>query len=152
MPQAVNEVTISAPLDRVYSLARNVDLFPEFMPDVESVTVQERSEDGSRIVADWVGIVKEFRIKVRWTEEDVWNDSDHTCTFHQIKGDYQKYEGVWTFEALGGSETRFHSLLDYELEIPLIGPLLKRIVAKLVRDNVQKILDAIKAQAEQSPV
>jgi ribosome-associated toxin RatA of RatAB toxin-antitoxin module len=151
MPQAVNEVVIAAPLDRVYALARNVEVFPEFMPDVESLTVVERSEDGRRIVADWVGVVKDFRLKVKWTEEDIWDDDAHTCAFRQVKGDYQKYEGIWKFEALGDSETRFHSTLDYEIEIPLIGPLLKKIVAKLVRDNVQRILDAIKAQAEQQP-
>lgn len=150
MPQAVNEVVIAAPLDRVYALARNVEVFPEFMPDVESLTVVERSEDGNRIVADWVGVVKDFRLKVRWTEEDLWDDAAHTCAFRQLKGDYQKYEGVWKFEALSASETRFHSTLDYEIEIPLIGPLLKKIVAKLVRDNVQRILDAIKVQAEQT--
>jgi len=149
MPQSVNGVVISAPLEKVYAHARNVDLFPQFMPDVESITIKERSEDGSRIVADWVGIVKEFRIKVKWTEEDIWNDIDHTCKFTQVKGDYQKYEGIWTFEALGESETRFRSVLEYELEIPLIGPLLKKIVAKIVRDNVQRILEAIKTQAEQ---
>ena len=38
---------------------------------------------------------------------------------------------------------------DYELEIPLIGPLLKKVVARLMRDNTQRLLEAVKTRAEQ---
>ncbi len=151
MPHIENEVVIDAPLDSVYALAKDVELFPKFMPDVESVVVTERSEDGQRTVTDWVGVASDFKLKVRWTEEDIWDDAAHTCRFHQLKGDYQSYGGLWTFTQTDEGRTRFASALDYELEIPLIGPLLKKVVARLMQDNTQRILDAIKARAEQSP-
>jgi ribosome-associated toxin RatA of RatAB toxin-antitoxin module len=149
MPHIENQVTIHAPLDRVFALARDVEAFPRFMPDVESVAVTERSPDGSRTVTDWVGVASDFKLKVRWTEEDVWDEAAHTCRFHQLKGDYTAYGGLWTFAAEGPGVTRFESAIDYELDIPLIGPLLKAVVARLMRDNTQKILEAIKARAEE---
>ena len=149
MPTIENEVTVSAPLDRVYALAKDVESFPGFMPDVESLVVQERSEDGTRTVTQWVGGASDFKLKIRWTEEDVWDDAAHVCKFTQLKGDYQSYGGEWTFSDLGGGQTRFSSVLTYEFEIPLIGPLLKKVVAKLMRDNTQRLLDAIKTRAEQ---
>ena len=149
MPHIENQVAINAPLETVFALARDQESFPQFMPDVESVTVAERSEDGGRTVTDWVAVASDFKLKVRWTEEDLWDEAAHTCRFQQLKGDYTAYGGVWTFVADGPNTTLFQSEIDYELEIPLIGALLKAVVARLMRDNTQKILEAIKTRAEQ---
>ena len=148
MPHIENQVAINAPLEMVFALARDQESFPQFMPDVESVTVVERSEDGSRMVTDWVAVASDFKLKVRWTEEDLWDEAACTCRFTQLKGDYTAYGGLWTFAAEGPNMTVFKSEIDYELDIPLIGPLLKAVVARLMRDNTQKILDAIKTRAE----
>lgn len=150
MPHIENHAVINAPLETVYDFAKDVELFPQFMPDVESVTVVERSEDGSRSVVDWVAVASDFKLKVRWTEEDIWDNAAYTCRFRQTKGDYTAYGGLWTFTTEGPDVTRFQSEIDYELDIPLIGPLLKAVVARLMRDNTQKILDAIKARAEEA--
>ncbi|MGO8670003.1 MAG: type II toxin-antitoxin system RatA family toxin [Capsulimonadaceae bacterium] len=148
MPHIDNEIVVDAPVGRVYSLARDVEGFPAFMPDVESVVVEERSHDGARIVTRWVGVAADFKLKVRWTEEDLWDDAALTCRFRQLHGDYQEYTGVWTFTAVDADHTRFHSEIDYVFEIPLIGPLLKKVVERLMRDNTQRLLEAIKARAE----
>lgn len=148
MPHIENSVTIDAPLERVYTLAKQLETFPNFMPDVESITVTERSPDGTRTVADWVGVAEQFKLKVRWTEEDIWDDAAHTCRFRQLKGDYNAYGGLWTFAAPTETTTVFASAIDYEYDIPLIGPLLKTIVGRLMKDNAQKILEALKTRAE----
>lgn len=148
MPHIENEVRVNAPLEKVYALAKDVEAFPQFMPDVESVHVAERSDDGQRTVTDWVGVASDFKLKIRWTEEDVWDDAAHTCRFSQVRGDYQTYGGLWTFTTEADGSTKFASAIDYEIEIPLIGPLLKSLVAKLMRDNTQRILEAVKRRAE----
>ena len=149
MPHIENGVSINAPLEKVFALARDAESFPQFMPDVESVVIGERSPDGNRMVTDWVAVASDFKLKVRWTEEDLWDEAAHTCRFTQLKGDYTAYGGLWTFTA-DGESTVFHSAIDYELDIPLIGPLLKAVVARLMQSNTQKILEAIKTHAEQS--
>ncbi len=148
MPHIENETLVDAPLGTVYALARDVEAFPSYMPDVESVQVVERSPDGARVVTDWVGVASDFKLKVRWTEEDVWDEAAHTCRFTLVKGDYQNYGGLWTFTTEADGRTRFASALDYDLDIPLIGPLLKALVAKLMRENTQRLLDAVKRRAE----
>jgi coenzyme Q-binding protein COQ10 len=146
-----SKISIDAPVDRVYEIAMDVESFPSFMPDVESVVVTEREEKGDgkiRTVTKWVGLVPEFKQKVRWIEEDIWDSDSRTCEFKQISGDYQVYEGLWKFSTEADAATLFYSTLTYDLEIPLIGPLLKRIVAKKMQDNIDKILSAIKGRAE----
>ncbi|OLD36381.1 MAG: hypothetical protein AUI83_26305, partial [Armatimonadetes bacterium 13_1_40CM_3_65_7] len=118
MAQVAATVFIRAPLDRVYALAKDVEAFPSFMPDVESIRVQQR--DGSRTVTEWVGVVQGRR--VRWVEDDDWDDARHVCTFRQREGDFTRYEGTWTFAAVDqGTETAL--VVDFELELPLAGAL-----------------------------
>jgi coenzyme Q-binding protein COQ10 len=150
VPVLESEVFINASRALVYSVARDIESFPSFMPDVESIDVLERSDDGQRTVTKWVGLVPEFRQKVRWTEEDIWDDTLFTCKFAQVSGDYDVYEGLWRFDEIdAGVTTVFRSTIRYELEIPLIGALLKNLIAKKMRDNTDKILTAIKTRAEE---
>jgi uncharacterized membrane protein len=142
-----SSVEIDGPLEQVYALAKNIESFPEFMPDLKSVTIVERSEDGSRIVSDWVGIVKEFKTTIKWTEQDIWDDEAKTCTFSLVKGDYSKYSGFWKFTDLGG-KTRFDSEIEVEYDVPLIGALIKGIIAKKMKENVDNMLAAIKQKVE----
>lgn len=149
MPVIDAQIHIDAPIEKVYAIARDVESFPSYMPDVESITVREGSKDTPRTVTEWVGLVPEFKQKIRWTEEDIWDDTAHICRFKQVKGDYQQYEGEWVF-TVDNAGTLFRSTFTYELEIPLIGPLIKNLVLKKMQINNQKILEAIKTRAEQA--
>src|SRR5690242_21933634 len=111
MPTVENEVLIQADVERVYAIARDVEAFPEFMPDVKSVRVLERSEDGRRTVVEWVGLIPEFKLSVKWVEEDRWDDAAHTCDFQLVSGDFKSYGGRWRFEPAPGG-TRFLSVLN----------------------------------------
>jgi uncharacterized membrane protein len=148
MPRVESSILILAPRDAVIEVARENEAFPSFMADVESVIVRERSDDGLRVVSDWVGIVPRFGNRIRWQEEDVWNLAEGTCAFRQIEGDYDQFEGVWTITADGENVTRFDSLVDYRLEIPLVGPLIQTIIHKTVQANVDSMLKAIKERSE----
>ncbi len=148
MPRVESSIVINAPRERVLAVARDNAAFPQFMADVKSLDVIETSADGLRIVSDWVGVVQKFGITVRWTEEDVWDLSAGTCIFRQLKGDYDTFAGQWTFTDTGDNETRFDSFLDYDLEIPLVGALVKTLVHKIVQTNLDSTLQAIKARSE----
>jgi uncharacterized membrane protein len=145
MPTVETTVWIDKPLDKVYDVAKDNRSFPEFMNDVKSLTIIE--EDGPRIVSDWVGLVPQFMLKIRWRQEDVWDDAAHTCTFKQLSGDYDKMDGVWRFiEEKGG--TRFNSVVNYEYTVPTLGPLVKRVIHALVVKNLDGVLNSIKKRAE----
>lgn len=146
MPRIEVDIFIQAPLERVYAIAKEVEAFPQFMPDI-TVRVLERSEDGNHTLTEWVGYAPQIRLKVKWTEEDLWDDATHTCRFRQLQGDYEKMEGEWRFVAENGG-TRFLSVLEYELNIPLLGPLVQKVVHHQVRQSLQGILEGIKKRAE----
>ncbi|MDR7417519.1 MAG: SRPBCC family protein [Armatimonadota bacterium] len=134
---------IRAPLDRVYALAKDVERFPEFMPDLERVTILERSPSGT--TSEWVGVV--HGRKIRWVEDDVWDDARYLCTFVQRSGDFSRYQGEWRFEP-APEGTRTSLTVDFELDIPLAGALLSNLVKVLMRKNCESMLEALRGQLE----
>ncbi len=82
MPQIQTDILIPAPLETVYPIAKDIERFPEFFPDVESVTILERTETG--FISEWVGIVEKLNRKLKWRELDEWDDAAHTCRFHAV--------------------------------------------------------------------
>lgn len=147
MPTIIQNVLVAAPIETVYRIMKDVEQFPSIMADLESLVVLERSADACHTVTKWVGLVREFNMKVGWTEDDVWNDSAHKLEFRQIEGDMTSMDGVWQLTEEAGS-TRFSSTLNYEYEVPLLGALVKKLIHKKLEQNVQMILDGVKAKAE----
>jgi ribosome-associated toxin RatA of RatAB toxin-antitoxin module len=148
MPEITNRIEIAADPDAVYRVAREPERFPDFMPEVKSVTVVERSADGRRQVVEWVGLIPQLRLTVKWTEEDLWDDAARTCAFHQVRGDFDRYEGIWRFDPVPAG-TLFESVVQYEIEIPLVGKLIQAVIRKIMFDNVQRLQEALKRRCEE---
>ena len=136
---------INAPLAKVYEIAKDSESYPKYMKDVQSVTVVEREEN--RLVADWVGIIPQFLMKVRWRQEELWDPATHSSTFRQIEGDYDFLNGTWTFAEQDGG-TLFTQHLEYEYNVPTLGPLIKRVIHAIVVKNLENINEAFKTRAE----
>jgi uncharacterized membrane protein len=141
--QVQGSVVIRAPLEAVYAQAKAVEDFPTFMPDLESVEVLERWNGNT--LSRWVGLVQGR--KIRWTEEDIWDDAAHRCDFRQREGDFTRYEGHWRFEPVAEG-TRTTVEVDFELDIPLAGPLISSLLRTLMRKNVESMLMALKQRLE----
>ena len=143
-------VYLSARPDLLAETLDHVRHFAPFIDDVESITVTERTETegGTETVSAWVGLLPEFRRKLSWTERDRWDDAAHRCTFEQIEGDFDSYAGEWRFAEEGGSVT-VELVVRYEYDVPLIGPLIRRLVLKKVQDSADKTQAGLKRRAEE---
>lgn len=143
-------VTVTAPPDAVMAFAHRVEEFPAFMPDVVEVEVLTRDEATGVAQVRWVGKVEVQSIRklVRWTEEERWDFAARRCDYHQLEGDYKAYRGWWTFEPSADGGTEVTLACDFDLGLPLVGPLINRLLDKLMRDNCQAMLAAIKSRAE----
>ncbi|MDI6829518.1 MAG: SRPBCC family protein, partial [Armatimonadota bacterium] len=113
MPRVESSVIINSDVDKVFALARDIESFPQFMPDLKKVSILDKSPDGRRVISEFVGDIKQFKITVKWTEEDEWDENAKTCRFKLIKGDFKNYSGLWTFEPIEGG-TKFTSVIDFE--------------------------------------
>ena len=145
MPIVETTVWINAPLEKVYEIAKDNAKYPDYMKDVVSITPVE--QEGNRLIADWVGLIPQFRLKVRWRQEETWDDATHSSVFHQVKGDYDKFEGRWAFSAENDG-TRFVQFLDYEYNVPTLGPLVKKVIHAIVVKNLDNVNEAFRKRAE----
>ena len=143
MAHVTASTIIRAPLEAAYRVAKDVERFPQFMPDVQSIRILERS--GSRLTVEWIGLMQGR--KVRWVEEETWDDAAHRSAFRLVEGDFSKFEGTWSFEEIPeGTSTTL--ALDYEMELPLAGALLASLLKVLVRKNLESMLLSLKHELE----
>jgi len=146
MAKVNSEILVSAPVEDVYQIARDIERFPEFMEDVESVQIIEQTEE--KQLSRWGSIIKEFNRTISWTEADYWDDQAKTCRWEQTEGDFSAYSGTWEFADQGDGKTLAKLEIDYEYNVPLIGALIQGIVLKKMQANVESMLEAIKNKAE----
>ena len=143
MPYVESKIAIEAPAARVYELAKEQEHFPEFMPDVETVTILERRRDG--VISRWKTLVEEAPIE--WTEDDRFDDEALRIDYKLIEGDLDKFEGAWTFEYRDGA-THVTLGVDYDFGVPTLAELIGPTLERKVRENSEMMLAALKAQAE----
>ena len=143
MPYVETTIVIDAPARDVYELAKEQDRFPEFMPDVESVTVLER--DGERVLTHWKTLVEEAPIE--WTEEDRFDDTALRVDYRLIEGDLDTFEGVWRFEDRAG-DTFVTLGVEYDFGVPTLAELIGPTLHRKVRENCEMMLAALKREAE----
>lgn len=147
MPEVTSRLCIPVPLEQVYALARDIEGLAPYIADVESIRVLER--EGPRTVTEWVGVIREYGRRIKWTEEDHWDDAGHVCTFAQIQGDFTEYRGTWSFQDADGA-TEVEIVLHYEYNIPLIGPLIQKLLLKKVQASCDNILQGLQERALQA--
>ncbi len=132
----------------VFQVAREVETYPDFMPDVKSIKILERRDDGY-MKAEWVGRVQVGSIDrdIHWIEEVWWDQDSLTSHFKMVEGDYKRYKGDWTFSPVDGG-TRITLNVDFDLGLPLVGPLIRKLLDKIMKENIDGMLKAIKDRAE----
>ncbi len=143
MPYVESTIMIAAPARVVYELAKEQERFPQFMPDVESVSVLERHPD--HILTRWKTLVEEAPIE--WTEEDRFDDAALRIDYKLLEGDLDKFEGAWTFVE-GEGQTRVTLSVDYDFGVPTLAELIGPTLERKVRENSDMMLAAIKREAE----
>jgi coenzyme Q-binding protein COQ10 len=145
MPSVEVSIVVDAPARRVYELAKDQERFPEFMPDVESVKIVERTAD--RIVSRWKTLVEEAPIE--WTEEDVFDDDGLSVRYKLLEGDLDKFEGIWRFVD-GDGRTNVTLVVDYDFGVPTLAELIGPTLHKKVKENAEMMLAGLKREAESS--
>ena len=143
MPYVQTEIDIAAPKRAIYELAKDMERYAEFMPDVEYVKILRR--EGDTTVTRWKTLVEEAPIE--WTEEDVFDDAGTRIDYRLIEGDLDKFEGAWTFEERDGV-THVVLGVDYDFGVPTLAELIGPILRKKVEENSLMMLRALKAKSE----
>jgi ribosome-associated toxin RatA of RatAB toxin-antitoxin module len=143
VPYVATSVVVDAPAALVYELAKDQERFPQFMPDVESVTVVERHPD--RVLTRWKTLIEDAPIE--WLEEDRFDDRALCIDYKLLEGDLDTFEGTWTFTT-GEGGTLVALDVTYDFGVPTLAELIGPTLEKKVRENAEGMLSALKSEAE----
>jgi ribosome-associated toxin RatA of RatAB toxin-antitoxin module len=143
LPFVESTIVVDAAARDVYELAKAQERFGEFMPDVESVTILERSP--GRVVSRWKTLVEEAPIE--WIEEDLFDDAALRVDYRLIEGDLDTFEGSWTFIEREGA-THVTLGVEYDFGVPTLAELIGPTLHRKVRENSEMMLAALKREAE----
>ncbi|MCX7970621.1 MAG: aromatase/cyclase [Negativicutes bacterium] len=146
MPKVECSLEIMAEPDKVWPVICDMTAYPEFMPDVKSVTVIERKENST--VTEWRTTVDGRPIN--WSERDYFYPDRLRIEYEQIAGDLKKFTGFWQLTPAEGGTVVVLSV-DFEFGIPMVAGLLNPLLKKKVRDNSMAMLTAIKNRLEKNP-
>ncbi|AEB11895.1 type II toxin-antitoxin system RatA family toxin [Marinithermus hydrothermalis] len=139
MPTVRAEIHIPKPPAEVYAAAKDLEGLKPYLKDVETLKVLE--DDGRTSRSEWVASA--MGKKVRWVEVEEWDDAGLRNRFYSPEGDFDRYEGTWVFEAAEGG-TRVTLTIEYELNLPIFGGLLQKLVKKLMQENAESFLEGLK--------
>ncbi len=143
MPSLERKIVIEGEPRAVYELAKDMESYPNYMPDVESVKVVSRGP--SSTVTEWVTDID--GTPFLWTEEDRFDDAGLRIDYNLIEGDLDQFEGCWTFaEQDGKTEVSLSVIYDFGLPelTELIGPTLQEKLG----ENLEMMLTGIKRLVE----
>lgn len=143
------ERIVRAPVEKVFSTARQVERFPEWLEYVTAIKVLERSEDGKVVISEWEASIPMLGLKAKWIEKDEWDEERKVCRFALQEGDLDKYEGDWVFE-YHPEGTRMILTVNYEYRVPIGGALVRQLIRKIVEQMARNLLEGIARVAEQS--
>lgn len=143
MPFVERSLTMKADRQHIFQLVKRFEDFPQFMPDVKSLTVLETGDGWQE--SEWkVSIAGR---SLRWTERDEFDEENMHIRYWQTGGDLKKFEGEWRFEPEADG-TRVVLTVDFDLGIPMLAALLEPVLIKAVQMNSDSMLQAIKERVE----
>lgn len=143
MPYIEKSIIIKGTPEQAYELAKNMEKFPDFMPDVQSVTVTERRENMT--ITDWVTEID--GTEIIWTEEDHFDDVNKTVSYRLTEGDLDKFEGQWLFKTCPeGVEVTL--TVDFDFGIPELVHLIGDLLIIKVGENSDMMLKGFKTRIE----
>jgi coenzyme Q-binding protein COQ10 len=122
---------LSAPVADAYNIVVEIERFPEFMENVNSIKIL--SAEGTRKVIAWEMTIDDAPLD--WIEEVNYDAHHHRVEFCAIDGVFERFDGYWQVFPMG-SGSKVELQLEYELGLPeiehIIGPILKsRLMANL---------------------
>lgn len=137
-------IIIKADLNKVFNLARNIEQFPQFMPNIEKVTVLERYDN--RTISEWVTNIE--GTPILWKQEEIFDEKAKIIYYRLLEGDLDCFEGEWLFTKCGNNATKVTLSVNFDFGVPFLTQLMGTTLQMKVKENSQIMLDAMKQKLE----
>ena len=146
MSKLINDITINAPIEKIWSILTDLELLDKTDPTVKKATLISENKTGLNakrkvIMLDGKNWFDEKITVFKPNEELVYQLTD--CSF-PIKG----LKHIYSFQKNGNS-TRVQQVMEYTVKFGIIGVLMdKMMIGKQFNSGINKFLTGLKTYAE----
>lgn len=139
MPKTEQTVIINAPIEHVFSVIRDYESYPEFLPEMAVVEVLERNETTARVRFELELIM---RISYVLALEET---PPRGVSWRLDEAKMLAYNaGEWRLRSVDADRTE----ATYSLDIKLHGLVPRSVSEKLTQKNLPETLERFKSRAE----
>jgi ligand-binding SRPBCC domain-containing protein len=146
MARIVNEVTINAPVEKIWGILSNLELLDKYDPTVKKSTLI--SKENSGIGAKRKVLMLDGK---NWFEEKITVFQPNQALTYQLTDCSFPIKGLlhsYSFE-IAGNQTRVEQIMEYTVKFGLFGKLLDRIMIRKQSDNgIKKFFAGLKSYSE----
>ena len=141
-----NEITINAPIEKIWTALTEIDLLDKYDPTVKksSAITSVKSGIGAKRKVDMLDGKNWFEEKVtEFKKSEALTYELTACSFpiHKLKHSY-------TFEKVGG-QTKVKQVMDYTVKFGLLGKLLDAMMIRKQSDSgIKKFFSGLKEYSE----
>jgi ligand-binding SRPBCC domain-containing protein len=146
MGKLVNDITINAPIDKIWSILTDLELLDKTDPTVKKATLISTNKTGLEakrkvLMQDGKNWFDEKITVFKPNEELVYQLTD--CSF-PIKG----LKHTYSFQKIG-NQTKVQQEMEYTVKFGIIGVLMdKMMIGKQFNSGINKFLTGLKTYAE----
>jgi ribosome-associated toxin RatA of RatAB toxin-antitoxin module len=140
VPEVKIDITIQAPVDRVWTTVAEIERYQESMETVRSVKILEQHGEHRRRAA-WSVLLKGSVLQ--WEEEEEIDPENRLVAFKQIRGDLEYFDGQWRLEELSPEKTRVIFEVAFEIGIPMLAEMLNPVAQRSLQENCTEMLRGI---------
>ena len=141
-----NEITINAPIEKIWQLLSELEMLDKFDPTVKKSTLLSTEKTG-------IGAKRKVLMLdgKNWFEEDVTAFKSHETLTYQLTDCSFPINGLkhsYSFEKVG-EQTKVKQVMEYTVKFGLLGKLLDSLmIRKQTESGIKKFFVGLKAYAE----
>ncbi len=146
MGKLINDITINAPIDKIWNVLTDLELLEKTDPTVKKATLISENKTGIEakrkvLMQDGKNWFDEKITVFKPNEELVYQLTD--CSF-PIKG----LKHTYSFQKIG-NQTKVQQVMEYTAKFGLLGLLMdKMMIGKQFNSGINKFLNGLKTYAE----
>ncbi len=146
MEKLINDITINAPIDKIWNVLTDLELLDKTDPTVKKATLISENKTGIEakrkvLMQDGKNWFDEKITVFKPNEELVYQLTD--CSF-PIKG----LKHTYSFQKIG-NQTKVQQVMEYTAKFGLLGLLMdKMMIGKQFNSGINKFLNGLKTYAE----
>src|SRR5271155_1629714 len=129
--EATDRITVSAPPEKCFGVADDIERYPEWVADIKEVTVLERDEAGRPALVSFRAAA--FGRSTTYTLAYDHSEAPTTLSWRLTRGDITtRLDGRYVFEETESGDTEVTYHLEVELRVPIPGFIKMRAQSRIM--------------------